>query len=69
METLKFKTNVKCDACVAKITPHLNKLEGLESWEVDLKDPDRTLTAKLNNGSGEQVKQALSEAGYKAEKA
>ena len=69
METLKFKTNVKCDACVAKITPHLNKVEGLETWEVDLKDPERTLTATVSNGGGEQIKKALSEAGYQAEKA
>lgn len=69
METLKFKTNVKCDACVAKITPHLEKVEGLENWEVDLKDPERTLTATVSNGGGEQIKKALSEAGYQAEKA
>ena len=69
METLKFKTNVKCDACVAKITPHLEKVEGLEDWGVDLKDPERTLTAKVSNGSEEQIVKALSDAGYKAEKA
>lgn len=68
IEILKFKTNVKCDACVAKITPYLNRVEGLEEWEVNLNDPERTLTTKLTNGDEDQIKTALSDAGYKAEK-
>lgn len=66
MEPTKFKTNIKCDACVAKVTPGLNEVVG-ENWRVDLSDPKRTLTisgpvdeAKLND--------ALAKVGYRAEK-
>ena len=44
METLKFKTNIKCTGCLGKVTPHLDSAEGVESWEVDLENPDRILT-------------------------
>lgn len=67
METLKFKTNIKCGACVATVTPHLNKLEGVERWEVDLQNPDRILTVEAGNASEQDVVKAINEAGYKAE--
>ncbi|GAA4399350.1 hypothetical protein GCM10023187_11050 [Nibrella viscosa] len=67
METLKFKTTIKCGACVATVTPHLNELAGVERWHVDLQSPDRILTVETKNASGQDVVKALSEAGYKAE--
>jgi len=66
METLKFKTNVKCNGCVAKITPYLNSLKGLENWNVDLADPQKILTAGVSGISSEDIIAALLKAGYKA---
>lgn len=67
METTKFKTNIKCDACVAKVTPALNETVGENNWEVDLKDPNKTLT--INTGTSEEkVIAALKSVGYSAEK-
>lgn len=67
METLKFKTNIKCGNCVAAVTPHLDAVEGIEKWEVDLKDPNRTLTVETEGADAGTVKKAVETAGYKAE--
>lgn len=69
METLKFKTNIKCDACVAKITPGLNETVGEGNWEVDLSDPQRILTVRAENLREDQLRASLQQVGYTAEKA
>lgn len=66
METLKFKTNIKCDACVAKVTPGLNETAGEGNWKVDLTSPDRVLTINTETTT-EQIKHALAQVGYRAE--
>lgn len=66
MKTMQFKTNIKCDACVAKVTPHLDSSVGHENWQVDLKDPQRVLTVK--EGEETKIREALEKAGYKAER-
>lgn len=65
MET-KFKTNIKCGACVETVKPHLDKAVGEENWEVDLKSPDRVLTTQ--GTPPEKVISALEAAGYAGEK-
>ncbi|WP_373515649.1 heavy-metal-associated domain-containing protein [Persicitalea sp.] len=66
MNTLKFKTNIKCGACVATVTPHLTGAEGIENWQVDLQDPNRTLTVETDK-SAEEVADLVKVAGYQAE--
>lgn len=61
----KFKTNVKCGACVAAITPEMNKLENAD-WKVDLSHPDRIMAVE-GDATPKQVIEALEKAGYKAE--
>lgn len=65
MSTQNFKTNIKCDACVAKVTPQLNNVVGEGNWQVDLKDPERTLTIE-SEASAEEINTALKEVGYEA---
>jgi copper chaperone CopZ len=67
MKKLQFKTNIKCDGCVASVTPHLNALEGIQNWEVDIKNPDKILTVETEDVSFEEVKQAVNAAGFKAD--
>jgi copper chaperone len=67
METLKFKTNIKCSGCIATVTPFLNDTVGEDNWKVDLQNPDRTLTVENANISVAEVKTAIEKAGYKAE--
>ncbi len=63
MKTLRFKTNIKCGGCIAAVTPHLDKLEGLESWNVDLESGDRVLTVR-SEADEKSVEEALQAAGY-----
>lgn len=69
MDSIKFKTNLKCEGCVDKVTPSLNNLDGVKDWAVDLKSTDRVLTVTGNNIEEKAVVQALLQNGYKAEKA
>jgi copper chaperone len=67
MEKTTFKTNIKCSACVEKVTPYLNEVAGENNWQVDLADPKRTLTIAETDEN--KVIEALKKAGYKAERA
>lgn len=69
METIKFKTTIKCSGCVATVTPYLNETVGAGNWQVDLQSPDRILTVQTDNRATEnEVIKQLQTAGYKAEK-
>ena len=63
----KFKTNIKCAGCIAKVTPYLNETLGPGNWEVDIEDPSKVLTV-TGEESEEKIQKALKKAGYKAEK-
>lgn len=67
METLKFKTNIKCSGCITTVTPHLNNLTEIESWEVDTNHPDKILTVSSERLPSEEIISKLKEAGYSAE--
>jgi copper chaperone len=69
METLKFRTNIKCGGCIATVTPALDTLEGVAKWEVDTANPDKILTVESDNGlNANDVISALKNKGYNAEK-
>jgi len=67
METIKFKTNIKCGGCIATVTPFLNDLETVQSWKVDVDHADKVLTVE-GSASAPEVIDVLNKAGYKAEK-
>lgn len=67
METLKFKTNINCGGCLAKVTPFLNNEKGIEKWEVDINNPEKTLTAEVCEIDAEKVMEAVKKAGFKIE--
>jgi copper chaperone len=66
METIKFKTNIKCSGCVAKVTPFLNEALGEDNWEVDYSNPSKILTV-VGEDDKHKVINAVEKAGYKAE--
>lgn len=69
MNTLQFKTNIKCSGCIAKSTPYLNEAVGENNWQVDVQDPNKILTVKADENVDEKtVVQALEKAGYAAER-
>ena len=55
MGTLKFKTNIQCGGCIATVTPHLGKLQGIGHWEVDTTNPDKILTIHSDHLSAGEV--------------
>lgn len=66
MDTIQFKTNLKCDGCVAKVTPAMNEAVGADNWKVDLTNPDRILTVNGAEKDDKAVIAALEKNGYKA---
>lgn len=68
MKELKFKTNINCGGCVSAVTPHLEKKEGIEKWEVDTNNPDKILTVQTENLSENEIIATVNKAGYNAER-
>lgn len=64
MKTLSFNTNINCGNCLAKVSPKLNELTGIDSWNVDLTDPDRTLIVNTENLEPADIKKAVLKAGF-----
>ncbi|WP_199118663.1 heavy-metal-associated domain-containing protein [Pedobacter sp. ASV28] len=68
MNTIKFKTNINCSACVAKVTSTLNDQEQIEKWEVDTENPNKILTVQGEDIDEADLVKSLQKIGYKAEK-
>jgi copper chaperone len=68
MEKLKFKTNINCGGCIAKVTPVLNQTEGIDKWDVDINNPQKILTVETSKPNDQQIVQALQKIGYVAER-
>ena len=64
---MKFKSNIKCGACVAKVTPVLDEVVGSAQWSVDLVDPNRVLSIIREGVQTEVLKTRLSAIGYQIE--
>lgn len=65
METLKFKTNIKCSGCIAAVTPFLNDLPQISKWEVDTDNPEKILTVEADDQlDADTVVNTLQKAGY-----
>lgn len=67
MKTLKFKTNINCSGCLSKVTPLLNAETGIEKWDVDIYNPEKTLTVETSDLTSEQVIDTVKKAGFKIE--
>lgn len=67
MNTIKFKTNIKCTGCLAQVSPALNETAGKDNWQVNLESPDKILTVSTDLNPEELI-DAVKSAGYTAEK-
>lgn len=69
METkqLRFKTNLHCSNCVAKVKPGLDAAEGIEQWTVDTEHPEKTLTVTSSGASKEDIIELIESKGFDAE--
>lgn len=68
MKTFKFKTNLKCNNCVAKVKQQLDETSEIKNWSIDLKSPDRILTVEASDEEiVPLVERILADAGYRSE--
>jgi copper chaperone len=68
MKTIELKTNIMCGSCVAKVTPVLSNIAGIESWKVDTQNPQKLLTVTTESLNEADVIKAVEQAGYKAKR-
>ena len=64
MKKYTFKTNIQCSNCLSKVSPKLNEQTGIHTWQVDLQDPDRTLTVETDALNPEDIQKAVLKAGF-----
>jgi copper chaperone len=67
MGTLQFKTNIKCDGCIKKVTPFMNADLRIVQWSVDTANPEKILTVRVEQMADEEVMNLLGKAGFRAE--
>lgn len=62
---LKFKTNINCGGCVAKVSGDLNAESGICHWEVDTQSPDKILKVELSGIEAQKVIELVQKNGFK----
>ncbi len=67
MKTLKFKTNIECPSCEARVKPFLDKKEGITSWQVDTDHADKILTVETDSLEAKDVIKTIKRTGFVAE--
>jgi len=68
MKTIRFKTTIKCNGCVAAVAPFLDQEGLIKSWKVDLIHPEKTLEVIADESlDPKRVKELVSLGGYHAE--
>lgn len=65
MPVRRYRTNLTCASCVAKVTPFLNGDLQIARWSVDTTAADKTLTIEGHEVPQEQVARHLAAAGFK----
>ncbi len=64
MEALKFKTNINCSGCVKAVTPQLNQVDSISSWQVDTDHPEKILEVQSQTGDQQPVIEAVKKSGF-----
>jgi copper chaperone len=71
-KTVKFQTSFQCNGCIQRVKPHLDKISGIESWEVNVQNSKRVLKVRVpatdKEAVSQEVIQAVEKEGYEAEK-
>jgi len=64
MKNVRFKTNINCNNCINSVSPFLNALESVDSWSVDVDNPDKILNVVLDDENENAVIEMVKKAGY-----
>lgn len=65
MTAHRYKTDLRCGACVARVGPLLDAAPGVTRWAADVADPDKVLTVEGDGITAERVAGVLAPAGYR----
>lgn len=65
--TYKFKTNINCGGCVAKVASNLNSADGICHWDVDTDNTNKILTVHSNGISQDEIIEAVKDKGFRIE--
>ena len=67
MQILVFKTNVRSRKRVNALKPHLEDIQGIIKWNVDLQDIDKILRVECASTPADIIAARLQQAGYYCE--
>jgi len=67
MQEFKFKTNINCGNCVKRVSPFLDKLEGVNNWKVDTDNPEKILTVESTGATKLEIISAVQKTGFDIE--
>jgi hypothetical protein len=67
MDILVFKTNLRFKKHINSISPHLQNINGIVEWNVDLKDRDKILRVKGLDVIPASIETLVKRAGYYCE--
>jgi len=67
MKTLKYKTNINCGGCIKSVTPFLNELDNIDTWKVDIENPDKILEVNLEDDNKTIIIETVKKAGFEIE--
>ncbi|MGN0002889.1 MAG: heavy-metal-associated domain-containing protein [Sphingobacterium composti] len=63
----KFKTNINCGGCIAKVKPALDGEVGIKNWHVDTDNTDKILTVELDGIAEDIVVEIIKAKGFSIE--
>lgn len=63
---LKFKSNINCHNCLAKVQPVLDAEDEITNWSVDLQSDDRILTVETEM-TPDEIRKTVLKAGFLVE--
>lgn len=65
MDTIQVETDIHCDNCVSKLTPHLDNDHKIKNWSVDLGGMVKMLTVTGDGISQNYIDSIISKEGYR----
>jgi len=67
MKTVRYKTNINCEGCLKSVSPFLNQLDNIDTWKVDIENPEKILEVNLEDEDTATVTDAVKKAGFEIE--
>ena len=67
MKILKFKTNVKNEAEIAKVASFLDKEQSIKDWKIDTGTEENILSVSGEDLNPQRVENAVQQAGFDIE--